>query len=132
MSGEITVQELIRAIIEHKGYALNDCAFSFNGKRFYPDDLRKIKEYTGSVSMRIICSLLYNLAQRSYLGKIIIGHGNKKSISLGTFEPISSLFAPMDGRGKIIIGNVELKPESDNYLSFYGINDNFNFIWKKE
>jgi hypothetical protein len=28
---------------------------------------------------------------------------------------------------KIIIGKVELKPESDNYLSYYGIKENFNF-----
>ena len=132
LSGEITVQELIRAIIEHKGYVLNDCEFLYNASRFHPDDLKKIKEYTGSVSMRITCNLFHTTTTRSpFLGKIIVGHGNETSVQIGTLEPISNLFVQM-GRGKIIIGNVELKRESDNYLSFYGINDDFDFIWKEE
>ena len=131
LSEEVTIHELIRAIVEKKGYAIKDCKFLYNGRAFEQDDKRKIKEVMPSGG-RIYCHI--SGAVRSWiLGKQIkaITQYNT-AFGVGTLDPIKNLFYSMGEKGKIVIGKIELKYESENYLSFYGINEDFNLIWKDE
>ena len=65
-------------------------------------------------------------------GKTILAKWNFGAFYIGTLAPIKNIFMLIcKNRGKIIIGKVELTIESENYLSFYGINENFDFIWKE-
>ena len=133
LSGEVMVQELIRAIVERKGYSLEDCKFLFNGRELVPRDKRKLKDFMSPGIMQIECILLYDLLGFSPLGKKIMAIGKNGSSFVGTLDPIRSLFDKAGlYEGKIIIGEVELKYESENYLAFYGINNDFNYIWKEE
>ena len=131
LSEEVTIHELIRAIVEKKGYAIKDCKFSYNGRAFEQDDKRKIKEVMPSGG-RIYCHIS-GAVRRWLLGKQIkaITQYNT-AFEVGTLNPIKNLFYFTGGRGKIIIGKIVLNSESENYLSFYGINDDFNFIFKDE
>ena len=132
LSEEVTIHELIRAIVEKKGYAIKDCKFLYNGRAFEQDDKRKIKEVMPSWG-KIYCHISGEV-RSILLGKQIkaITQYNT-AFGVGTLDPIKNLFyLLLEVRGKIIIGNVELTRESENYLSFYGINENFNFIYKEE
>ena len=131
LSEEVTIHELIRAIVEKKGYAIKDCKFLYNGRAFEQDDKRKIKEVMPSGG-RIYCHISGEV-RNWLLGKQIkaITQYNT-AFGVGTLDPIKNLFYPCGGRGKIIIGKIVLNSESENYLSFYGINEDFNFIWKDE
>ena len=128
---KITIHELIRAIVEKKGYAIKDCKFLYNGRAFEQDDKRKIKEVMPSGG-RIYCHISGEV-RNWLLGKQIkaITQYNT-AFGVGTLDPIKNLFYQCGGRGKIIIGKIVLNSESENYLSFYGINEDFNFIWKDE
>jgi len=132
LSIEIVNKEFIRAIVERKGYALKDYKFLYNGKIVEPNDIRKIKEepyFNG----RILCSQNRLIAgSESILGKRVFGKGEIGCLEIGTLEPITKIFNQLARGGKIIIGKVELTSRSENYLSFYGINEDFNFIWKEE
>ena len=134
---EVTIQELIRAIVEIKGYAIGDCVFLFNSRTLDPRDKRKIKEVLSNMS-KINCVLSGSQLYRPLgpLGKEIKANFtqyNWAPVKIGTLDPIKKLFAIISvEKGKIIIGNVELKFDSENYLSFYGINEDFNCILKTE
>ena len=131
LSEEVTIHELIRAIVEKKGYAIKDCKFLYNGRAIEQDDKRKIKEVMPSGG-RIYCHISGEV-RSILLGKQIkaITQYNT-AFGVGTLDPIKNLFYQCGGRGKIIIGKIVLNSESENYLSFYGINEDFNFIWKDE
>ena len=131
---EATIQELTRAIAESKGYAFEDCILLYNAKQLYLNDKRKIKEVIHYDFVTIQCLIdLFGLHGFTPFGKKILAKGNNYSVFIGTLDPIENLFLLITKkRGKIIIGNVELTRESENYLSFYGINENFNFIYKEE
>ena len=131
LSGEITIKELIRAIIERKGYTLKDSICLYNAKKLDLNDIRKIKEVPGLVVL-IQCVKLFDLlGSQGRLGKIIIGKSKIGHFQIGTLDPIINLFNQI-GRGRIIIGKIELTNRTENYLSYYGINKDFNFIWKEE
>ena len=133
LSGEVMVQELIRAIVERKGYSLEDCKFLFNGRELVPRDKRKLKDFMSPGIRQIECILLYDLLGFSPFGKTIEAINKNASVKIGTLNSISSPFNQAGlYKGKIIIGKVELKFESENYLAFYGINKDFNYIWKEE
>ena len=135
ISKEATIQELIRTIVEHRGLALNDCYFLYNSLTLNPTDTRKIKEINnGRYVFQIVCGSNFQIVDNPPLGKIIFAF-NKiigAPITIGALDPIKLLFTKVENQKsisvkKIIIGKVELKPESDNYLSYYGIKENFNF-----
>ena len=134
LSEEVTIHELIRAIVEKKGYAIKDCKFLYNGRAFEQDDKRKIKEVMPSGG-KIYCHISGEVRSR-FLGKkiraITTQYKYNTAFEVGTLDPIKNLFYPCGGRGKIIIGKIVLNSESENYLSFYGINEDFNYIWKDE
>ena len=134
LSGEVTIKELIRAIIEHKGYSLDNLFFLYNASKLNPDDMRKIKELNLSNVMDISCermNLLRNILPP--IGKEIFANGNAGSYPIGTLDPILKLFDILGVvRGKIIIENIEFDKKSDNYLSFYGINKDFIYTIKNE
>ena len=141
LNGEVTIQELIRAINEDKGYPLGECQFLYNANRLNPGDIRKINEIFPSRIVSIKCYLIQIIKGRDlFLGKKILAKGNVGTFFIGTLDPIRNLFDDIgNSRGnlgksgrKILIGNLELKPDSSNYLSFYGINEDFNFIFKEE
>ena len=132
LSTEILIKDLIRAIGERKGYALNDCAFLYNANKLDLNDIRKIKDVLVPFNPTTISCLLNNNlpADGAHLGKILFGNG-KRRFKIGSLEPIANIFNQGIGR-KIIIGKVELTYRSENYLSFYGINKDFNYILKEE
>ncbi len=139
ISQEATIKELIIAITEHRGLTLDNCHFSYNSSKLDPNDLRKIKEIKISNNniICIICRLYFPVHDNPPLGKEIFGI-NKiigDPIAIGTLDPIKLLFIKVQNQKsivvkKIIIGKVELKPESDNYLSFYGITNDFRFTFE--
>ena len=133
LSKEVTIQELTRTIAERKGFVLEDCTFTYNAKPLYIEDKRKIKEVINSNIATILCDIPDLLGFRPF-GKMLYAKWiNKDTFNIGTLDPIKNLFFQIaKGRGKIIIGKLELTIESENYLSFYGINDNFNFFYKEE
>ena len=134
LSEEVTIHELLEAITKYKGFALKKCTFTYNAKKLSPDDTRKIKEIASGYLMSIECSIPDVLGYSPF-GKMILASSKNAHFGIGTLDPIKNLFILYQGmrkEGKIIIGNVELEYKSENYLSFYGINENFNFIWKKE
>ena len=133
LSKEVTIQELTRAIAERKGFVLEDCTFTYNAKHLYIEDKRKIKEVINSSIATILCDIPDLLGFRPF-GKMLYAKWiNKDTFNIGTLDPIKNLFMLIaKQKGKIIIGKLELTIESENYLSFYGINDNFNFIYNEE
>ena len=123
---------MLIAISEIKGYPLDDCSFVRNSSLLKPGDMRKIKEIECNHRIKIVCAL-FNWPTYKCLGKEIVGKGNNTGARIGTLEPIKELFYSINAfRGKILIGKVELNIESKNYLSFYGINKDFNYIYKEE
>ena len=77
LSTEILIKDLIRAIGERKGYALNDCIILYNSKILNLNDMRKIKDVfiSGNPSIQFKLS---NLISANYLGKILLA--NDKNI----------------------------------------------------
>ena len=132
-SKEVTIQELTKAIAESKDYLLEDCTFIYNAGYLNPNDKRKIKEIIHGNFAIIDCYIKGSTVNFTPFGKTIFAKGVNENALIGTLDPIRNLFMLIaKEKGKIIIGNVELTIESENYLSFYGINENFNFVWKEE
>ena len=124
---------MTKAIAERKDYLSEDCTFSYNAKQLNSNDERKIKEIIPGNFARIDCYIKSSIVNFTPFGKTIFAKGVNENALIGTLDPIRNLFVLIaKEKGKIIIGNVELTIESENYLSFYGINENFNFIWKEE
>ena len=139
ISQEATIKELIIAITEHRGLTLDNCHFSYNSSKLDPNDLRKTKgiKISNNNIIYIICRLYFPVHDNPPLGKEIFGI-NKiigDPIAIGTLDPIKLLFIKVQNQKsivvkKIIIGKVELKPESDNYLSSYGITNDFRYTFE--
>ena len=137
ISKHVTIKELITAIVEKHGLSLGDSSFTFNSRIVEPNDMRKIKEITSSSILRIECNIKFKIAWYPPLGKNINGKNKEFMINIqtGIFAPIKSLFDMVKNiiyiePKKINIGNIELKPESNNYLSFYGIENDFEFTFE--
>ena len=138
LNRKTTIQELLNMVIEYNGLFESDCIFDYNGQKLNKNEYMKINLTNNS---KIIC---YNtkLIPFYYFGKILIGETmikNKKiDVKIGALNGIKFLFTQLESQisditiKTIIIGNVRLKPESDNCLFLYGIKENFNFICEIE
>jgi hypothetical protein len=132
ISREATIQELIKAITEERGLTLTQCQL-YCIPELNPNDNRKIKEIFRCGIIKISCTIKTNvLSSFPHLGKNIIALNKKTGIKIeiGTLDPISLLFDGLKKKvKKIIIGKIELSPETENYLAFYGIDKDFEFTF---
>ena len=70
LSREVTVQELIRAIVETKGYPFGNHYFLFNSNKLDPSDKRKLKDFSIDPNyMRIQCYMSRSFTAFSPLNK---------------------------------------------------------------
>ena len=70
LSREVTVQELIKAIVETKGYPFGNHYFLFNSNKLDPSDKRKLKDFSIDPNyMRIQCYMSRSFTAFSPLNK---------------------------------------------------------------